>query len=288
MPSLLVRVRASSTTRRPTVQLPGGIRACPSRTTTSSSSRATSFDGPALRFDWPGLRVGIAEYEEGPTGCTVFQFLPAGAACATDVRGGSPGQLGGFEWVHAICLAGGSLYGLEAATGVSAEILAQRGHEVGWTNIPNVSGAIVYDFGRRDTTVYPDKALGPGGARRGAGGRLPARRARRGPGGERRQDVRARARRGLRPGRGVPPGRGDEGRGLHGRERGRRDRRPRRPGRARPPRARDGRAHAAPRRRRGAAARHRAREHDADARRDEPGARAPRPAAARAARCTRR
>ena len=76
------------------------------------------------------------------------------------MRGGSPGRLGGFEWVHAICLAGGSLYGLEAATGVAAEILAQRDYEVGWTNIPNVSGAIVYDFGRRETTVYPDKALG--------------------------------------------------------------------------------------------------------------------------------
>src|SRR3954452_9763773 len=120
----------------------------------------TAFDGPELRFDLPGVRIGVAEYDEGPTGCTVFQFLPAGAACATDVRGGSPGQLGGFEWVHAICLAGGSLYGLEAATGVAAEILAQRGYEVGWTSIPNVSGAIVYDFGRRDTSVYPDKALG--------------------------------------------------------------------------------------------------------------------------------
>ncbi len=120
----------------------------------------TAFEGPELRFDLPGVRIGAAEYDEGPTGCTVFQFLPAGAACATDVRGGSPGRLGGFEWVHAICLAGGSLYGLEAATGVAAEMLAQRDYEVGWTNIPNVSGAIVYDFGRRETTVYPDKALG--------------------------------------------------------------------------------------------------------------------------------
>lgn len=120
----------------------------------------TAFDGPELHFDLPGVRIGAAEYDEGPTGCTVFHFLPAGASCATDVRGGAPGQLGGFEWVHAICLAGGSLYGLEAATGVAAEILAQRGYEVGWTNIPNVSGAIVYDFGRRETTVYPDKALG--------------------------------------------------------------------------------------------------------------------------------
>jgi L-aminopeptidase/D-esterase-like protein len=120
----------------------------------------TAFDGPVLEFELPGVHVGVAEYDDGPTGCTVFQFLPRGAACATDVRGGSPGQLGGLDWVHAICLAGGSLYGLEAATGVSAEILKQRGYEVGWTNIPNVSGAIVYDFGRRESTVYPDKALG--------------------------------------------------------------------------------------------------------------------------------
>src|SRR4051794_25590919 len=119
-----------------------------------------AWQGAALRFDWPGLRIRIAAYEEGASGRTVFQFLPARAPRAPHVRAGSPGQLGGFDWVHAICLAGGSLYGLEAATGVAAEILAQRGHEVGWTNIPNVSGAIVYDFGRRETTVYPDKALG--------------------------------------------------------------------------------------------------------------------------------
>jgi hypothetical protein len=34
-----------------------------------------------LRFDFPGLRVGIAEYEDGPTGCTVFHLPPGGAAC---------------------------------------------------------------------------------------------------------------------------------------------------------------------------------------------------------------
>ncbi len=118
------------------------------------------FDGAVLEFDFPGLAVGCAEYDEGPTGCTVFSFLPDGAACATDVRGGSPGTLGGYEWVHAICLAGGSLYGLEAATGVAAEIFAQRGYATGWLEIPLVSGAIIFDWGPRDNAVYPDKALG--------------------------------------------------------------------------------------------------------------------------------
>jgi 6-aminohexanoate-oligomer endohydrolase len=116
--------------------------------------------GPALHFDFPGLLIGVAEYDEGPTGCTVFEFLPAGAKAHMDVRGGSPGQLGGYEWVHAICLAGGSLYGLEAATGVAAEIFARREYATGWTDIPLVSGAIIFDYGPRDTAVYPDKELG--------------------------------------------------------------------------------------------------------------------------------
>lgn len=30
--------------------------------------------GRALTFDFPGMRVGVAEYEEGPTGTTVFYF----------------------------------------------------------------------------------------------------------------------------------------------------------------------------------------------------------------------
>jgi 6-aminohexanoate-oligomer endohydrolase len=77
-----------------------------------------------------------------------------------DVRGGSPGWLGAYEWVHAICLAGGSIDGFEAATGVSAEILARREYAVGWMDIPLVAGAIVFDFGFRGNAIYPDKALG--------------------------------------------------------------------------------------------------------------------------------
>jgi L-aminopeptidase/D-esterase-like protein len=119
----------------------------------------TEFEGPELVFDFPSFRIGVAEYKEGPTGCTVFRF-PEGAACATDVRGGSPGTIGGYEWVDAICLAGGSLYGLEASTGVAAELFAQRGYSTDWTEIPLVSGAIIFDYGPRDSAVYPDKALG--------------------------------------------------------------------------------------------------------------------------------
>jgi L-aminopeptidase/D-esterase-like protein len=120
----------------------------------------TSFDGPELRFDFPGLEVGVAEYDEGPTGCTVLSF-PDGAASSIDVRGGSPGVSGvDYELVHSICLAGGSLYGLEAAAGVAAELLAQRDYRTGWLEIPLVAGAIIFDWGPRDNAVYPDKELG--------------------------------------------------------------------------------------------------------------------------------
>src|SRR3712207_3145581 len=126
---------------------------------------------PGLTFDFPGLEISIAEYQEGPTGCTVFSF-PKGAACATDVRGGAPGVLGSFGWVHAICLAGGSLYGLEAATGVTAELLARRGYSHHWNDIPLVNGAIVYDFAR-DNSIYPDKALGRAALRAARPGAFP-------------------------------------------------------------------------------------------------------------------
>jgi L-aminopeptidase/D-esterase-like protein len=109
-------------------------------------------------YDLPELRIGIAEYDEGPTGCTVLHFAQ-GAACATDIRGGAPGVIGGYSRTDAVCFAGGSLYGLEAVHGVASELLARRG-TARWGQIAVVSGAIIYDFGPRETLVYPDKELG--------------------------------------------------------------------------------------------------------------------------------
>ena len=133
----------------------------------------TVFDGPELRFDFPGLEVGVGEYDEGPTGCTVFSFAD-GAAASIDVRGGSPGVTGaGYDLVHAICLAGGSAYGLEATAGVAAELFARRGYRTGWLEIPLVAGAIIFDWGRRDNGVYPDKELGRAALRAARPGAFP-------------------------------------------------------------------------------------------------------------------
>jgi 6-aminohexanoate-oligomer endohydrolase len=114
----------------------------------------------ALSFDFPALEIGVAEYDEGPTGCTVFHF-PKVATLAIDVRGGSPGINGQhLEVINAICFAGGSLYGLEASTGVAAELFARRGYSTKWIDIALVSGAIIFDYGARPNAIYPDKELG--------------------------------------------------------------------------------------------------------------------------------
>ena len=126
-----------------------------------------------LDLDFPGLEIGVAEYAEGPTGCTVFHF-PEVASLHIDVRGGSPGINGEHLSVtNAICFAGGSLYGLEASTGVAAELFAKRGYSTQWQDIALVQGAIIFDYGRRQNAIYPDKDLGRAAVRAMRPGRFP-------------------------------------------------------------------------------------------------------------------
>ncbi len=154
----------------------------PPATSTNDLARPTlrtPSDGDFLEFDFPSLYVGTAEYEEGPTGATVFYF-PKGAVAAVDVRGGAPGttntdwlQLGyGGLGLDAICFAGGSWYGLEAASGVRAELLATKTKNP-FEEVANVAGAIVYDFPGRANTVYADKELGRAALRAARPNRFP-------------------------------------------------------------------------------------------------------------------
>ncbi len=112
-----------------------------------------------LEFDFPSFCIGIAEYPDGPTGVTALHF-PSGVPVAMDIRGGATGFVGDYGFVHAISLAGGSIFGLEAASGIAAEILAHGGYQVNWEAIPLVSGGIIYDFGGRENSIYPDRELG--------------------------------------------------------------------------------------------------------------------------------
>src|SRR6185295_14663556 len=75
--------------------------------------------------DVRGIEVGHAQAEEALTGCTVI-LCRKGAVAGVDVRGGAPGTretdllnpVNHVQKVHAIVLAGGSAFGLDAATGV--------------------------------------------------------------------------------------------------------------------------------------------------------------------------
>lgn len=103
-----------------------------------------------------GYRIGQAHDANVKTGVTVI--LPdAPATASVDVRGGGPGtreisalQDGGLiEQVHAVVLAGGSVYGLAAADAVTAWLGAQRiGYAPGPAPIPVspiVPSAILFD-----------------------------------------------------------------------------------------------------------------------------------------------
>jgi len=126
-----------------------------------------------LRFDWPMLSIGTGEYEEGPTGVTVFRFGKK-VHGAVDVAGGAPGTVNtdflrlGYETpdLDAVVFAGGSWYGLEATTAVASQLKDDRVRTGYWDDIALSVGAIIYDFGgRRLNEVYPDKRLAQAAAR---------------------------------------------------------------------------------------------------------------------------
>jgi L-aminopeptidase/D-esterase-like protein len=116
--------------------------------------------------DVPGIRVGHATalrrgWRTGTTVVLLADGEGVGATGGVDVRGGGPGTRETdllrpenlVHHVHAICLTGGSAYGLAAADGVMLE-LERRG--IGFPVatatspgvVPIVPTAVVYDLGR--------------------------------------------------------------------------------------------------------------------------------------------
>lgn len=120
-----------------------------------------------VEYNFPGVYFGFANYMEGPTGCSVI-YIPKGAMGAVDIRGGSPTTFGtdnyslksGSRMLHAICLSGGSIYGIESSLGVQAELYRIKSYERDWRDMPKVAGASIYDFIPRENAIYPDKELG--------------------------------------------------------------------------------------------------------------------------------
>jgi L-aminopeptidase/D-esterase-like protein len=118
--------------------------------------------------DVPGVRVGHAEDKEALTGCSVV-LLDQASVCGVDVRGSAPGTretdllnpINTVDVVHAICLTGGSAYGLDAAAGVMQWLEEQgRGLDVGFGLVPIVPAAVLFDLPLGDGRVRPDRRMG--------------------------------------------------------------------------------------------------------------------------------
>lgn len=118
--------------------------------------------------DIPGIKIGHAHNLAAATGCTVI-LCPAGATGGVDVRGGAPGTretdllnpVNYVDKIHAVLLAGGSAFGLDAAAGVMQYLEEQGiGFDVGVTKVPIVAGAVLFDLTCGDYRIRPDKAMG--------------------------------------------------------------------------------------------------------------------------------
>src|SRR5579864_1993665 len=121
----------------------------------------------------PGLKVGHFTLSQRPTGCTVV-LAEAGATGGVDVRGAAPGTretdllnpVNTIDKVHAIVLAGGSAFGLDAASGV-VRFLDERGigfrvvsHGIPVT-VPIVPAAVLIDLGVGGSPkIRPDAECG--------------------------------------------------------------------------------------------------------------------------------
>lgn len=119
--------------------------------------------------DVPGIRVGHWTDVRAATGCTVVLAGDGGGVAGVDVRGSAPGTretdllrpTALVERINAICLAGGSAFGLAAADGVLRR-LAERGigFATGVRPVPIVPAAILFDLGAGDAAAFPDADAG--------------------------------------------------------------------------------------------------------------------------------
>jgi len=122
--------------------------------------------------DIAGIRVGHASDYDALTGCTVI-LCEAGAVGGIDIRGAATGteEIDALrpahitDKVHAVVLAGGSAFGLEAASGVR-RFLEHRGvgFQTGAAVVPIVPCAILYDLAIGKPNVRPSREMGESAA----------------------------------------------------------------------------------------------------------------------------
>ncbi|WP_181348428.1 P1 family peptidase [Thalassobacillus sp. CUG 92003] len=114
------------------------------------------------------FNVGHASNERAATGCSVV-ICAEGAVASVSVKGGAPGTRetdllrsdNMVERVHAVLLAGGSAFGLDAAGGVMRYLEENGiGFEAQGVTVPIVPGAILFDLAIGQSDVRPDHNMG--------------------------------------------------------------------------------------------------------------------------------
>ena len=114
------------------------------------------------------IRIGHAQDMDARTGCTVI-LCPGGAVAGVDQRGGAPGTretdllrpMHLVQQIHGLVLAGGSAFGLDAATGVMRFLAEQgAGFDTGVAKVPIVPAAVLFDLAVGRADVRPDAAMG--------------------------------------------------------------------------------------------------------------------------------
>jgi L-aminopeptidase/D-esterase-like protein len=129
----------------------------------------------------PGIRVGHVSDFDAITGCTAI-LCEGGAVAGVDIRGSAsgtqeietldPGHV--TERIHAVLLAGGSAFGLEAASGVRRYLERKGiGFDTGVAKVPIVPAAILYDLGIGKADVRPSAAMGEAAAAAATDGPVP-------------------------------------------------------------------------------------------------------------------
>jgi L-aminopeptidase/D-esterase-like protein len=122
--------------------------------------------------DIPGIRVGHVSDYEAITGCTVI-LADGGAVAGVDMRGSATGSqeadvlnpLHITPYIHGLCLAGGSAYGLEAASGVRRYLESKKiGFSFGGAIVPIVPSSILFDLGIGRSDVRPTREMGQAAA----------------------------------------------------------------------------------------------------------------------------
>ena len=134
----------------------------------ANTMRDTLLRYPGFITDVCGVEVGHFTDSRRPTGCSVV-LVRDGAAAGVDVRGAAPGTRETdlldpsnlVDKVHAVMLAGGSAYGLDAAGGAMRWLEAQGiGIDVKVARVPIVPSAVLFDLMVGDPGIRPDAAAG--------------------------------------------------------------------------------------------------------------------------------